>query len=169
MKAIVLEKNEGTRRLVYTEDREKPKPAEDEILVKVRAVGLNPVDYKLANSYGDFKREKAPVLGLDVVGIVEEKGGSALGFNPGDRVYGHGDMNRVNGGFAEYACLPAYALAVVPESVGDEEAALPCAGFTALSGRSPEAPRPKRKDDTGTRRCRRCRGLRHPVREDEGA
>jgi NADPH:quinone reductase-like Zn-dependent oxidoreductase len=98
----------------------------------VQAAGLNPVDYKLLNGWGDVQWETAPVLGLDVAGIVEGTGEDVKAFKAGDRVYGHGDLGRVNGGFAEYACLPAYAAAALPEPVRPEEAAaLPCAGFSA--------------------------------------
>jgi len=133
MKAIVLEKtSQDFSGIVYTENREMPEPKPGEIRIKVAVAGLNPVDYKLAQGWGGFTWDIPPVLGLDAVGTVDALGEGVTEFSLGQRVYAHGDLSKSNGTFAEYACVPAYAAAVVPDSISDiEAAALPCSGFTA--------------------------------------
>lgn len=132
MKAIVLTKPGNLKNLQYTEAREIPQPAKNEIRVKVMAVGLNPVDYKLAEGWGDVEWKEPPVLGLDVAGIVDAAGSSETGFAPGERVFYHGSLAECNGGFAEYACTTAHTVSRLPKEIDyASAAALPCAGFTA--------------------------------------
>lgn len=108
----------------------KPQPGEGQIQVEVRAVGLNPVDYKLAMS-GYPSWTYPHVLGLDVAGVITALGPGVTGFQLGERVAYHGDLTKP-GGFADYALADARVVARIPTSVSFETAAaLPCAALTA--------------------------------------
>lgn len=132
MKALVLNGTNGIRDLEYVNDRTVPTPLENEIAVKVEAVGLNPVDYELTEGWGDVERAKKPVLGLDVAGYVHAVGSEVTSFKKGDRVYYHGSLGKDDGGFAEYACTTAHTVSHLPDKVDFIVAAsVPCAGFTA--------------------------------------
>jgi NADPH:quinone reductase-like Zn-dependent oxidoreductase len=106
----------------------------------VLACGVNLSDWEYlvgspfyARLVGGLWRPKQPVLGSDVVGIVDKLGPGAAGFAPGDRVMG--DVVMTRGGFAEYACVPAELMVKVPEGLSDEIAAcLPQSGGIAVSG-----------------------------------
>ncbi|MBR0597855.1 zinc-binding dehydrogenase [Sinanaerobacter chloroacetimidivorans] len=132
MKAIVLETIGSLDGLKYVENRPVPNPQNGEIRVKVSAAGLNPVDYKLTLGWGDVNWSSPPVLGLDVAGIVDSIGEGVTKFSVGDRVYYHGNLSKVNGGFAEYACTDENSVSLMPEDLSMLAAAsLPCSGFTA--------------------------------------
>ena len=132
MKAMVLTKPGSIDGLEYVENREIPEPKEREIRVKVMAAGLNPVDYKLIQGWGEVDWKNPPVLGLDVAGIVDKTGSQVKDFSPGDRVYYHGSLAEPNGGFAQYACTTAHTVSRLPKEISfTSAAALPCAGFTA--------------------------------------
>lgn len=129
MKALILPQP-GSHHNLRMADVSKPTQAPDELLVRVYAAGLNPVDYKVAKS-GRPEWSYPFVLGVDAAGVVEAVGKRVDGFKPGDQVYYHGSL-LCPGGFAEYATVPAHAVAHMPAGLGFEEAAaLPCAGFTA--------------------------------------
>jgi NADPH:quinone reductase-like Zn-dependent oxidoreductase len=129
MKALVLDKP-GTPETLYPSDVEQPKPGPEEVRVKVHAVGLNPVDYKLAAS--GFPGWSYPViLGLDVAGVIDAVGPGVEEWQPGDPVYYHGDMTKP-GGYGQYAIITTKTLAWLPDGLSyTDAAALPCAGFTA--------------------------------------
>lgn len=122
--------------LEYT-DVEKPSPAADEVLIRVRAASVNPYDWHFLRGRPSFlllftgiSKPKSPRLGADVAGIVEGSGPRVTRFKPGDAVYGTG-----KGAFAEYACAPEKSLALKPESLTFQQAAsIPIAGITALQG-----------------------------------
>jgi NADPH:quinone reductase-like Zn-dependent oxidoreductase len=111
---------------------ERPEPGEGEVLVRVRAAGVNPIDWKYRAGY---LREFAPlelphVPGIDVAGSVEAAGTNVTEFAAGDDVLGRG-----SGTYAEFALAPVASLAPKPESLGFEEAAtLGVGGVTAWSG-----------------------------------
>lgn len=129
MKALLLEGKGRWREMVIGE-METPAPQAGEVLVRVYAVGLNPADYKIANS-GNPNWTYPHILGLDVAGVIEEVGEDVTGWKKGDRVVYHGDL-RKKGGFAEYAVTTAHTISRIPDGVTFEEAAaLPCAGYTA--------------------------------------
>jgi NADPH:quinone reductase-like Zn-dependent oxidoreductase len=109
----------------------RPVPAVGEVLVRVEAVGLNPVDYQVASGgHGEWVYPHIP--GLDVAGVVHDAGPEpAPRFTEGTRVVWHQDLRRP-GGLAEFVTVPASVLAVVPPEVDMAIAAsLPCAGMTA--------------------------------------
>jgi NADPH:quinone reductase-like Zn-dependent oxidoreductase len=97
--------------------------------VKVRAVALNPVDYKVAGrDLGEYPR----ILGLDVAGVVHQIGDGVVGLSIGDRVCYHGNLKKQGGGYAQYASIPAHVFAKIPHGVTFEDAAsVLCAGMTA--------------------------------------
>ena len=129
MKALILEKT-GKPDTLKISDYPKPRPAPGEVGVQVMAVGLNPVDYKIAE-WGWPTWKWPHILGLDVAGVVDEVGENVDFWKPGDRVFYHGDLSKP-GGYAEFAVAPAHILTEIPDDVTFENAAaIPCAGFTA--------------------------------------
>ncbi|MFF3906581.1 NADP-dependent oxidoreductase [Streptomyces sp. NPDC001848] len=116
-------------------DAERPSPGPGQLLVAVRAAGVNPVDFKLRSGLrrpGDTGTPEFPVVfGSEAAGIVEEIGDGVTGFAVGDAVFG----NTVTGGYAEYALLPAAVTAHVPGGLSLTDAAvLPVAAATAYDG-----------------------------------
>ena len=97
MRALLLDKT-GPVGSLHVGDLPVPEPGTGEIRVKVHAVGLNPVDYKLAGR-GNPNWKWPHVLGLDVAGVVDAVGADAVQWKTGDRVFYHGDLSKP-GGFA---------------------------------------------------------------------
>ena len=143
MKALILERT-GTPDTLKVADQPLPVPAAHEVRVRVMAIGLNPVDYKLAE--GGFPSWNWPhILGLDVAGTIDMVGSDITAWKSGDRVYYHGDLSRP-GGYAEFAVAPAHILAEIPEEITFENAAaIPCAGFTAWQVLSRKIPVKKKQ------------------------
>jgi len=113
-------------------DIELPQPIATgrDLLVKIRAIAVNPVDYKIrqnvAPTEGDYK-----VIGWDAVGEVVATGEAATQFKPGDVVYYAGDLNR-QGSNAEYQLVDERLVGIKPKSLSDAEAAaLPLTSITA--------------------------------------
>ncbi|MGW7265265.1 NADP-dependent oxidoreductase [Streptomyces sp. NPDC054842] len=115
-------------------DRERPRPGPGEVLVAVRAAGVNPVDFKQRTGYrrpGAPARELPAVFGNEAAGVVEETGAGVTGFAVGDEVFG----NPVAGAYAEYAVLPVAVTAHKPAALSFTDAAvLPVAAATAYDG-----------------------------------
>ncbi|WP_405631752.1 NADP-dependent oxidoreductase [Streptomyces sp. NBC_00016] len=116
-------------------DLDRPRPGPGEVLVAVRAAGVNPVDWKQRTGYrrpGESGERVFPaVLGNEVAGVVEESGEGVTGFAPGDEVFG----TAVAGGYAEYALLAAGITAHKPAGLSFTDAAtLPVAAATAYDG-----------------------------------
>lgn len=129
MKALLLD-NPGPPNRLRLADIDQPEPALGEVRIQVQAVGLNPIDYKLA-AKGHPTWHYPFVLGVDVAGVVDAVGPQVAGWQVGQRVVYHGDLSRF-GGFAEYTLTKAHVMTSVPQSVSFiEAAALPCAGYTA--------------------------------------
>jgi len=126
MKAIIAHEFGGPEVLRY-EDVARPEPKENEILVRVIAAGVNPVDTYVRS--GKFGTPTLPVIpGRDIAGIVEEVGPGATKFKKGDTVYG----NVNNGGYAEYAVATEKNIAPKPAALDFvQAAAVPVAGRTA--------------------------------------
>ena len=141
MKALVLDRP-GKPSTLRMADVAVPEPGDGEVRVRVRAVSLNPVDYKTAE-WGWQTWRWPHILGLDVAGTIETVGSEVTSWKPGDRVFYHGDLSKP-GGYAEFAVAPAHILAKIPAEVSFESAAaIPCAGFTAwqiLSRKIPVKP-----------------------------
>ncbi|MFF3464237.1 NADP-dependent oxidoreductase [Streptomyces sp. NPDC001984] len=116
-------------------DVDRPRPGAGEVLVAVRAAGVNPVDWKQRSGYrrpGETGERVFPVVfGNEVSGVVEETGEGVTGFAIGDEVFG----NTVAGGYAEYALLPVAVTAHKPAGLSFADAAtLPVAAATAYDG-----------------------------------
>ncbi|GAA1617495.1 NADP-dependent oxidoreductase [Actinoplanes couchii] len=112
----------------------KPSPLPTEILVRVTAAGINPVDWKTREGTGmaGVLGEPPFILGWDVAGVVEEIGFGVTTFAVGDEVYGMPWFPRAAGGYAEYVTAPARQFARKPSSATFEQAAaVPLAALTA--------------------------------------
>jgi NADPH:quinone reductase-like Zn-dependent oxidoreductase len=113
----------GPGGILSVQTRPVPQPGAGEVLIKVRAAGVNPVDWKAAG------RRLGKVPGTDVAGIIDTLGAGVSGWKPGDAVLG---MARNSGSYAEYAVIPLASLARKPKSLTFEQAAgVPIAGETA--------------------------------------
>lgn len=134
MKAAVYDEFGGPEK-VQVRTMEIPEVKEGEVLVRIKAAGVNPVDYAVREGYlKDFLPYAFPIIpGWDMAGVVEERGFSARRFSVGDEVYAYARRPVVQyGTFAEYIVLPESYLAERPRSVSWEEAAgIPLAGLTA--------------------------------------
>lgn len=129
MKALLLDRV-GPVKDLRVGEVPVPEPGDGEIRVKVNAVSLNPVDYKLAGR-GHADWSWPHVLGLDVAGVVDAVGAGVDQWSVGDRVFYHGDLSKP-GGYAEYAITTAHTTARIPDGVSFRDAAaIPCAGLTA--------------------------------------
>ncbi|MFF4009618.1 NADP-dependent oxidoreductase [Streptomyces sp. NPDC001717] len=131
MRAIVVSEWGGPETLVEREI-ERPEPGLNEILVRVHAAGVNPVDWKTRGSGGLIAWGEVPIVGWDVSGTVEAVGPGVTLYAPGDEVYGMPSFPRQAGGYAEYVVGPARHFARKPASLDHvRAAALPLAALTA--------------------------------------
>lgn len=133
MKAAVIG-GYGGADLFEVHEVEKPVPGPGQLLVRVRAASVNPVDWKLRKGQLRLVRPaRFPlILGYDVAGEVEAIGAEVSQFEPGDPVYAFTD-NPHGGGYAEYVLVGEAATAHKPASLSFEEAAaVPLAALTAL-------------------------------------
>jgi len=132
MKAVRFHAYGGPEVLVY-EDVPKPEPAAGEVLVKVHAASINPIDWKVrAGHMKGFRDYPLPfILGWDVSGVVESCGAGVTQWKPGDEVYGRPDGAR-SGAYAEYIAVREGELARKPSKLDHiHSAAIPLAGLTA--------------------------------------
>jgi NADPH:quinone reductase-like Zn-dependent oxidoreductase len=135
MKAAVYIRFGLPENVLQIQDVEKPVPKDDEVLIRVRAASVNPLDSHLMKGKPFFVRlllglHKPKRPGVDVAGEVEAVGRNVTEFKPGDEVFGS-----CKGAFAEYVCTAEKALAMKPENITFEQAAgVPVAAYTALQG-----------------------------------
>lgn len=155
MKAIILNANGGTDKLVYTEEHPVPEIKPNEVLVNIKATSVNRADLVIRQGYPGLMLNFPHILGGDITGIVAKTGADVKDFKEGDRVlawsivseadddwakkgkagqsisWQYFGMHR-NGSYAEYAAVPASSLVKLPGNVSFEDAAcLPVAGLTA--------------------------------------
>ena len=112
-------------------------PEATQVLVRVHASGVNPLDTKIRAGKAGHARQPLPaVLGLDMAGVVEKVGRGVSAFHPGDEVYGMvGGVGGLQGTLAEYVAADADLLALKPKSLSMREAAaLPLVTITAWEG-----------------------------------
>jgi NADPH:quinone reductase-like Zn-dependent oxidoreductase len=136
MKAAIYTKY-GSPDVVQIAVVEKPVPKDEEVLIKVHAASVNPLDWHFMRGLpyvvrliAGLRRPKDQRLGVDVAGQVEAVGKNVTQFKPGDAVFGS-----CHGAFAQYACTSESALALKPNNTTYEQAAaVPIAAFTALQG-----------------------------------
>ena len=132
MKAVRFHRY-GTPEVLVYEDAPKPEPATGEVLVKVHATSVNPIDWKIrAGHLKGFREYPLPfILGWDVSGVIESVGAGVNQWKKGDEVYGFPDATR-NGAYAEYIAVEETKLARKPQSLDHiHSAAIPLAGLTA--------------------------------------
>jgi NADPH:quinone reductase-like Zn-dependent oxidoreductase len=128
---IVRQHELGGPEVLVVEEAEQPEPGPTEVLVRVAAAGVNPVDWK-TRAGGGFLREPPFTVGWDVAGAVEAVGYGVTWLAPGDRVFGMPRFPREAACYAEYVVSPSRHLARIPDDLGDvEAAAVPLAGLTA--------------------------------------
>ena len=136
MKAIVYH-NYGSPDVLQCEEIEKPTARDNEVLIKVCAASVNPLDWYLMRGKPYFvhimaglRKPKFTRLGVDVAGQVEAVGRNVTQFNPGEEVFGV-----CRGAFAEYVCANEDKLALKPSNISFEDAAAgPVAAISALQG-----------------------------------
>jgi NADPH:quinone reductase-like Zn-dependent oxidoreductase len=137
MKAVVRSRYGSPDVFQFTEIT-KPAPADNEVLIELRAASVNPLDWHFMRGEPFFVRlitglfkPKHSVLGCDIAGRVEAVGRNVKLFQPGDEVFGGNGV----GGFAEYVCVPEGKLALKPANLSFEDAAaVPVAAVTARQG-----------------------------------
>ncbi|MFJ3147477.1 zinc-dependent alcohol dehydrogenase family protein [Pseudomonas hunanensis] len=115
----------------------RPVPSKGQVLVRIHAAGVNPLDTKIAIGAGAHARQELPaVLGLDLAGTVVELGEAVDGFTPGQEVFGMaGGIGGAQGTLAEYIAVDARLIASKPHALGMREAAaLPLVFITAWEG-----------------------------------
>lgn len=123
MRAAVMRRT-GDPDVLALEELPPPEPAEGEVLIRVRAVAINPIEWKFRR--GLIPKELPAVLGTDISGAIEVS--RAPGLEVGEDVFGMA----ASGGYAELATSPAALVARKPAALSDEQAAaLPVAGLTA--------------------------------------
>jgi NADPH:quinone reductase-like Zn-dependent oxidoreductase len=133
MKAAII--NEfGPPEVLQIKEIEKPVANEEQVLIKIKSIGINPVDTKVrAGTSGVSKKISLPaILGWDVSGIIEEVGKNVSGFKMGDEVFGCIGFPGLGKTYAEYTVADPDLLAKKPRNISfDEAAAIPLAGLTA--------------------------------------
>ncbi|HEX2644850.1 MAG TPA: NADP-dependent oxidoreductase [Thermoanaerobaculia bacterium] len=133
MKAAVIQGYGGADRFEI-QDLPCPEPGGGEILIRIRAAGVNPLDCKIreGNLRYVMPARFPLVLGFDAAGVVEAVGPEVTDFEPGDRVYAYLDQ-RHGGAYAGFAVARQAVASPIPEALSFEEAAvLPLASLTAL-------------------------------------
>src|SRR5438105_2500525 len=127
MKAIVIHSSGGPEVLKY-EDAPRPEPKDDEVLIRVMAAAVNPVDVFIREG----RSNQFPLIpGMDVAGAVEQVGNKVAKFKPGDAVYAYLSFEE-QGGYAEFAVANQDHAALKPRSIDFEKAAaVPLAATTA--------------------------------------
>ena len=132
MKAVRIHTQGGPETLVY-EDAPRPTPLTNEVLIRVRAASVNPVDWKIRDGYGKqiFNHQMPLILGWDVAGTIEAVGPEVDKFKLGDPVYGYTSLLR-DGAYAEFAIAKQEEIAVKPASLDFvQAAAVPVGALTA--------------------------------------
>jgi len=132
MKAVRIHQYGGNDTLSY-EDAPLPKIDADDILVRVKAAGVNPVDWKISGGHlkGMIPHKLPLILGWDVSGVVEAVGENVQNFKIGDEVYSRPEIAR-DGTYAEYIAIKSTEVAKKPTTIDHVHAAgLPLAGLTA--------------------------------------
>jgi len=133
MRAVVATRT-GAPDVLELQEVERPEPIPTEVLVRVHAAGVNPVDYKTRQGKGMAAVMGDPPyrMGWDVAGVVEQVGMGVTRFAPGDEVFGMPRFPHEAGCYADYVTSPSRQLALRPEGLDFEAAAaLPLASLTA--------------------------------------
>ncbi|WP_158795554.1 NADP-dependent oxidoreductase [Pedobacter sp. L105] len=135
MKAVTIHQYGSADELIY-EDAQQPELKPNDVLVKIYATSINPIDWKVrGGGYpGSDQRQFPLILGWDVSGVIEKLGTEVTGFMIGDEVFGRPDTKR-QGTYAEYVAVNFQEIARKPKSIDHTHtAAVPLAGLTAWQG-----------------------------------
>jgi NADPH:quinone reductase-like Zn-dependent oxidoreductase len=123
----------GPPEVLSVEETSIPEPSENEVLIKIMAAGINPVDYKIRNGSirfivpGSFPRTP----GGELAGIVDKNGPGSKFFKQGEKVFAM--LGLRGGGYSEYLCVKEDLISRMPDNIDfDHAAAIPLAGLTAL-------------------------------------
>jgi NADPH:quinone reductase-like Zn-dependent oxidoreductase len=125
MKAIILNEPGDTSKLEITTLR-IPEISDQEVLIRVKAISINPVDVKTRQGkgvYGRLKETHPLIIGWDISGIIEKTGSEVTAFKVGDEVFGMVNFPGHGKAYAEYVAAPASQLAIKPLNISFEEAA----------------------------------------------
>lgn len=130
MKAVKINEYGDESVLSYT-DVKRPEPKAGEVLIKIHAAAVNPVDWKIRDGLGAvFGLEPPLILGCEIAGTIESVGGAVENFKTGDAVYAY--LGSHAGGYAEFAAAKENEIAKKPESLDfDNTAAVPVGALTA--------------------------------------
>ena len=134
MRAAVLEEYNSPFRLTEVA---RPRPTAGQVLVRIKASGVNPLDTKIRSGNGAHAKQPLPaILGMDMAGVVEELGAGVAGFSIEDEVYGlMGGVGGLQGSLAEFAAVDGDLLAKKPVNLTMREAAaIPLSFITAWEG-----------------------------------
>jgi len=134
MQVLILDREKAPFRRSTVQ---RPVPGKGQVLVRVKASGVNPLDIKISNGAAPHARHPFPaILGMDLAGIVDEVGPGVSSFKVGDAVYGLvGGIGGHQGSLAEFAAVDADLLAPMPARLSMREAAtLPLVFITAWEG-----------------------------------
>lgn len=136
MKTVLI-REYGSNDVVEVTDVLRPEPGAGEVLVKVHAAGVNPIDWKIRGGAGERMGMTLPIrLGSELVGTIETCGAGVSQFQKGDAVFGMVP----SGGFSQYAVIKADHLVLKPKNLSFvEAAAIPLAGTTAWQALFDEA------------------------------
>ncbi len=135
MRALILDNYETAQ--FRSAQIDKPTAGAGEVLVRIVASGVNPIDYKIRTGQAPYAMPELPaVLGTDLAGVVEAVGEGVTTFKAGDEVYGlTGGVRGLQGSLAEFAAVDARLLALKPKNLSMREAAaLPLVALTAWEG-----------------------------------
>ena len=135
MRALILDNYETAQ--FRSTQIDKPTAGAGEVLVRIVASGVNPIDYKIRTGQAPYAMPELPaVLGTDLAGVVEAVGEGVTAFKAGDEVYGlTGGVRGLQGSLAEFAAVDARLLALKPKNLSMREAAaLPLVALTAWEG-----------------------------------
>ena len=131
---VIRQHTFGGPEVLRIEEVPRPEPTLTEVLVRVHATGVNPVDW-WTRAGGGVSEVLGPfpwTVGWDVAGVVEDVGFGVSRFKPGDPVYGMPWFPRAAGAYAEYVTAPSRQLALMPSTLDFvQAAALPLAALTA--------------------------------------
>lgn len=123
MRAVIINQAGTPDQLTLTET-DRPEPCEDEVLVRIMAAGINPIDTKLRQRGLYMDGTFPAILGCDGAGIVEKIGANVQNFQPGDAVYYcYGGLGQKAGNYAEYIAVPEPYLALKPDCIDFIDAA----------------------------------------------
>lgn len=158
MKAVILNENGGTDKLIYKTDLPEPEIKANEVLVNIKATSINRADLVIRAGYPGLSLNFPHILGGDIAGFIAKAGSDVKNFKEGDRVVSWSIISEANdawakkgkagqspawqyfgmhrnGSYAEYAAVPESSLVKLPDNVSYETAAcLPVAGLTAYHG-----------------------------------